>query len=118
MATCTHLDHNRDVTPSSTVISSNEPGQVQLGGDGFRAHNGGGGAGNRTRVRSRVKRNIYECSPGFYLAGASPWDQAPHRPVTVCVAPAAVTPAGAEAAGISVGSGHRSRLTGRRQAVA
>ncbi len=84
----------------------------------FRIQNGGGGAGNRTRVRSRVKRNLYECSPGFVLTGASPWDQAPHQPVTVCVAPAAVTPAGAEAAGISVGSGHRSRLTGRRQAVA
>ena len=78
----------------------------------------GGGAGNRTRVRSRVKRNLYECSPGFVLTDAAPWDQAPHRPVTVCVPPAAVTPAGGEAAGISVGSGHRSRLTGRRQAVA
>ncbi len=84
----------------------------------LRDQNGGGGAGNRTRVRSRVKRDIYECSPGFVLTGATPWDQAPYRPVTVYVPPAAVTPAGGEAAGISVGSGHRSRSTGRRQAVA
>lgn len=35
----------------------------------------GGGAGNRTRVRSRVKRNLYECSPGFLLTGAAPWDR-------------------------------------------
>jgi len=36
----------------------------------------GGGAGYRTRVRSRVPRDLYERSPGIDLTGVTPWDQA------------------------------------------
>ncbi len=79
---------------------------------------GGGGAGNRTRVRSRVPHDLYERSPGIALTGAAPWDQALLRPVSVNVPPVAETPAGGEAACINVGSAVRGRDIGRRQAEA
>jgi len=75
-------------------------------------------AGIEPRVRSRVPYDLYERSPGFVLAGASPWDQAPNRPASVCVPPGAEAPPGGEAAGISVGSAAHGRGSGRRQAVA
>ncbi len=78
----------------------------------------GGGAGDRTRVRSRVPCDIYECSPGIDLTRAAPWDQARLRPASVYVPPGAEAPPGGEAAGINVGSDFHSREAGRRQAEA
>ena len=83
----------------------------QLGRDG-------GGAGDRTRVRSRVPCDIYECSPGIDLTRAAPWDQARLRPASVYVPPGAEAPPGGEAACINVGSDFHSREAGRRQAEA
>src|ERR1039457_1545556 len=78
----------------------------------------GGGAGDRTRVRSRVPCDIYECSPGFNLTVAAPWDQARLRPASVNVPPGAEAPPGGETACINVGSVPHSRGDGRRQAEA
>ena len=78
----------------------------------------GGGAGDRTRVRSRVPCDIYECSPGFDLTSAAPWDQARLRPASVHVPPGAEAPPGGETACINVGSVSHSRGDGRRQAEA
>ncbi len=80
--------------------------------------NPGGGAGDRTRVRSRVPCDIYERSPGIDLTRAAPWDQARLRPASVYVPPGAEAPPGGEAACINVGSGSHSREAGRRQAEA
>ena len=84
----------------------------------FGSVHSGGGAGDRTRVRSRVPCDIYERSPGFYLAVAAPWDQARRRPASVNVPPGAEAPPGGETACINVGSVPHSRRDGRRQAEA
>jgi hypothetical protein len=78
----------------------------------------GGGAGDRTRVRSRVPCDIYERSPGIDLTPTAPWDQARLRPASVNVPPGAEAPPGGETACINVGSVSHSRGDGRRQAEA
>src|SRR4051812_6286028 len=74
-----------------------------------------GGGGIRTRVQSRVLRNLYERSPGLDLIATLPWNTV-YRDQPRCKShPAQRRHRAARSLGINVGPGPRDREAERRQ---